>query len=120
MPFNKREPKICHASHLINYMDVMRKWVTDLSPTDALFRAPTKVELCLNQEKHDLRQLRVQKTEIKIKNFGIAVKKYQINLNREVIKSRFGHNSTYRMDSDNIQQPRVKHHAGWAQVPYAT
>ena len=48
VPFNKGKPKICHASHLINYMEVMHKSVTDLRPTDALFRAPIKVELCPN------------------------------------------------------------------------
>ena len=40
LPFNQREPKLCFASHLINYMEVMRKSVTDLRPTDRLFRAP--------------------------------------------------------------------------------
>ena len=43
VPFNKREPKICHASHLINYMEVMRKSVPSLKPTDRLLIAPLKV-----------------------------------------------------------------------------
>ena len=45
VPFNKREPKICHASHLINYMEVMRKSVSDLKPTDRLLRAPLQVDI---------------------------------------------------------------------------
>ena len=42
VPFNNGEPQLCLASHLINYMEVLRKSVEVLSPADALFRAPSK------------------------------------------------------------------------------
>ena len=40
VPFNKGEPLLCLASHLINYMEVLRQSVENLSPADALFQAP--------------------------------------------------------------------------------
>ena len=47
VPFNRAEPDICFASHIINYIDVMSKSLPSLGPTGTLFSAVVRFTLML-------------------------------------------------------------------------